>query len=184
EASASVSGQSDMDQLDIIYEWLNSHPEWQAVSRKAKEHALGSDMTEQSACWAFVYAQYLRDEDTMVRIFKEYPLLNAYLYLSELSWLTHEVRYKPMAKYNFELGNFKACMTAVGSYMITLPPPRGYPVSTGPDDEWTPYMAASRALTGDLEDSDELWAKVHPENPLQPLRLISWAAANHRVEEV
>jgi hypothetical protein len=103
EASLSASRYGDLDEPGIIHEWLKTRPEWRAVLRKAMEHALGSDMTEESASYAFVYAHHLRDEDTMIRIFKEYPELNLYMHLSSLSWLTHEVQYKPMAKYNFEL---------------------------------------------------------------------------------
>src|SRR5690606_16351455 len=40
------------------------------------------------------------------------------------------------------------------------------------------------AFLGRPVESEPIWKTISPDSPMQPHRLISWAAANHRLEEV
>ncbi len=169
--------------MQLMHDYLKDRKAWSDIVRKSMDRLMAPHVTTTGATLACTYAILLRDSEALVHIIKAHPETASQSGATLPNFCALDDYLPHTARETFEAGMPEACLQVVEAMSAarssTLNPE--YPKVF---ELWGMYKATSLAGLGRAEESEEIWALIPAESATHAHRWISWAVANHRVDEV
>jgi hypothetical protein len=169
--------------MQLMHDYIQDRKIWADTVRKSMDHLMTPHVSISGTTLACTYAILLRDSDALIRIITARPEAASQTGSVLPSFCAIDDYLPHTARVTFESGMPELCLQVVEamakerSGILNPEYPRVFEL-------WGMYKATSLAHLGRAEESEAIWALMPTDSSMHVHRWISWAAANHRVDEI